>query len=519
MMGKPDHQDAFDFNWRERIPKDSFWAELYRWQREYLDDEMFRPLFATSGRPSVYPGYTFLCMLIQLEMGWSDREMEQASRFDDRVKYALGVDRGFEGVDAVTLCGHRKLFLENDYANVMMQKSLEDAMEEGLFSPGGRQIVDSFLIEGAAARQDTYTLIRKAIVRTLKIASFHELEKELVDVLERDDYFQEGKPRIDWEDDGEKRLLLESLVHDALRVVEKGRSLLDGDKEDLKDALDLLERVATQDVDIDDEGRVQMAQRTAKDRVISTVDPEMRHGRKTTSSKTDGYKVVISCGGEGDRFVTGVEVDGANASEVEMMPQVLEAQQEQGVKPDRVLADSGFSNVEKNEEIKHKYGVEIEAKLHPASNRGGCYSKDEFAIDLEEGTVTCPAGEQACFDPAKPEKHRPTGASFSAEACNSCGQKDRCTNSDNGRTINIHPYERERQEIKDRQQTEEFKQEYRERSAVERVGAHMKRHGLEKGRYLGRVKTKFQAQMAAVLQNIKSLIRLAAPAQGEVCPA
>lgn len=44
------------------------------------------------------------------------------------------------------------------------------------------------------------------------------------------------------------------------------------------EAAELLALVAGQDVDAGDDGRFRIARRVAKDRVISTVDPEARHG-------------------------------------------------------------------------------------------------------------------------------------------------------------------------------------------------------------------------------------------------
>jgi len=64
--------------------------------------------FSSTGRPSISPVYSFLGLLIQLEKGYSDRELEEESRFDDRVKFALTANSSFDGIDAVTLHDHRK---------------------------------------------------------------------------------------------------------------------------------------------------------------------------------------------------------------------------------------------------------------------------------------------------------------------------------------------------------------------------------------------------------------------------
>lgn len=61
--------------------------------------------------------------------------------------------------------------------------------------------------------------------RTLRIARLHDLEAPLRAVLERDDYEQPGKPKIRWDDPEQRRQLLKSLVHDALRLLAAARKL------------------------------------------------------------------------------------------------------------------------------------------------------------------------------------------------------------------------------------------------------------------------------------------------------
>ena len=48
--------------------------------------------------------------------------------------------------------------------------------------------------------------------------------------------------------------------------------------------------MAGQDLDEGSDGVFRIARRVAKDRVISTVDPEARHGHKTAARGFDGYK-------------------------------------------------------------------------------------------------------------------------------------------------------------------------------------------------------------------------------------
>ena len=55
----------------------------------------------------------------------------------------------------------------------------------------------------------------------------------------------------------------------------------------------LLADLAGQDVEEADDGVFRIAQRVAKDRIISTVDTEARHGHKSHDRRFDGFKTHL----------------------------------------------------------------------------------------------------------------------------------------------------------------------------------------------------------------------------------
>ena len=58
----------------------------------------------------------------------------------------------------------------------------------------------------------------------------------------------------------------------------------------VEQAASLLATVLGQDLQTGSDGVFRIARRVAKDRVISTVDPDTRHGHKTSARGFDGYK-------------------------------------------------------------------------------------------------------------------------------------------------------------------------------------------------------------------------------------
>jgi hypothetical protein len=122
----------------------------------------------------------------------------------------------------------------------------------------------------------------------LKLAS-RKLRAELQAVLmSGDDYVSSSKPQIDWEDAEAREALIDSRAKDAYACL----GLLDGQELDpvVTEATKLLATVTGQDLVEGDDGVFRVARKVAKDRVISTVDPEARHGHKTSAHGFDGYK-------------------------------------------------------------------------------------------------------------------------------------------------------------------------------------------------------------------------------------
>jgi hypothetical protein len=97
--------------------------------------------------------------------------------------------------------------------------------------------------------------------------------------------------------------------------------------------------------------------------------------------------------------------------------------------------------------------------LQPAVPGG--FTLDDFAIDEGDGTVTCPAGHTRPMSPART-------VTFGA-LCAGCPLRSRCTTAKDGRSMAIHPHEGLLRAARAQARTEEFKQAYPTRSAIERI--------------------------------------------------
>ena len=100
------------------------------------------------------------------------------------------------------------------------------------------------------------------------------------------DYAKPGeKPDCRWREKAERERMLTRVAQDAQRAllaVEQADGLLDD--ESVKAAHELLGELIGQDFDVDQDGVPRLHHGTRSGRIISTVDPEMRHGRKSSQT-------------------------------------------------------------------------------------------------------------------------------------------------------------------------------------------------------------------------------------------
>ena len=163
----------------------------------------------------------------------------------------------------------------------------------GILAGRRKRCVDSTVFDNAVATQDTVTQLVAAIRKVARVVPGAGAVLAAACTL---DYGRPGKPPIDWDDPAAKQALVSDLVNDALAVLEAltGPGAPERDAA-AADALGLLALVAGQDVKPAEgsdgmDGRWRIARRVAPDRVISTVDTQARHTRKSKSKRRDGFR-------------------------------------------------------------------------------------------------------------------------------------------------------------------------------------------------------------------------------------
>lgn len=518
-------------------------------------DEAFLDLFQNIGRRSIPPRIVAVVMVLQRLEGLSDREAVDRFRFDIRWKYAAGgLDFEYPGFVHTVLVDMRERLRKSKDPDRIFHTVLGIAKDAGLL--GRKRVLDSAPLYDAVATQDTVTMIRCAIRGLLQVVS-SERAAVLRKALKRDDdYESASKPVCDWDDKAARETLVDALARDAYALL----ALMDGEKCGPleKKAAELLATVVGQDIEQTENGTFRILRGVAPDRVISTVDPEARHGHKTQARHFDGYKGHIAIDPDSE-IITAATVTPGNAADgsvaKEMLEEVLEPSQ-----PEPRIEDDSASNaapsaavdstpVEESLEANQvQSGIEDNSASNAASSvavnsapvevYGDCsygtgemlenlqngratayvkvqapvasegkYTKESFIINVERQTVVCPAAHLVQIRRNKDG----SGTAAFGTRCGTCPLASACTDSKNGRMISINQREDLLQKTRLEQRDPVWRARYKAtRPKVERKLSHLMRrkHGGRRCRVRGTERIKRDFKMLCAAENLRRLATL-----------
>jgi Transposase DDE domain/Transposase domain (DUF772) len=496
----------------------SVYSVLHRERDRLFPDVLFADLFSDRGRRSVPPSVVAIVMVLQRLEGLSDREAVDRFAFDARWRYACGVG-GYDGdgwdrfAHTVLVDMRARLAASADPRRIFTV-TLKAASAAGLV--GAKRVLDSTPLYDAVATMDTITLIRSAIRGLLKVAD-PALAGQLRAVLTSgDDYLSLSKPQIDWDDPTGREQLIDSRARDgyACLAVLDGRTLTSA----VTDAAKLLATVLGQDLEQTDgsggTGPFRIARRVAKDRIISSVDPQARHGHKTVHRGFDGYKghvavdpdsemvtdTVVSAGNVGDAAVAEDLIDDLRATAPSTDTE-QDGEREPTVYGDSAYGSGGF--------LDHLAGAGLDSrcKTQPPTAAGGLFAKDAFEVDLHNETVTCPNGVTAPIRRGA----KGQGIAYFGQACAQCPLRAQCTRARDGRGVTVGVHEQRLTDARAAQQDPDWQADYRAtRPKVERKLGHLmhRKHGGRRARMRGQTKIDADFNLLAAAHNLARLAML-----------
>ena len=482
---------------RQLVPEGSVEGFLADHHHELFPDEMFEDLFPSGrGRPSIPADVVASVMVLQALEGLSDRDAARALR--DRIswKVACGLALDDEGFDFSVLTYWRTRLRKSDHPERIFDavRSVIDAT--GVLKGRTRRALDSTLLDDAVATQDTVTQLIAAIRRVRRLVPGAKGV-----ALSAHDYESAGKPLIAWDDPVAKAALVDGLVRDALQLLTEFEDV--AEEAEATSALGLLALVAGQDVEQQDDGTWQIVRKVAPDRVISVVDPEARHMHKSRSEYRDGYKAHIAIEPE-TGLVTATALTPANAADGPIGVELL-ADEQPGL---QVLGDGAYGSSETLSalgEAKHQRAI----KPWPTTPAvPGGFHRDDFIVDHDARTVTCPAGRTVKITP---NRHATFGS-----RCRECPLRSRCTNSLTGRILRFTPHDKELIESRRAWREGDVAEDYRRwRPMVERSIAWLVADNHRRVRFRGVERNQLGLSLRIAAINLRRLLNLGLDFDGE----
>ena len=470
-------------------------AFLAEHRHRLFPDEMFADLFPTKrGRPSVPADQVATVMVLQALEGRSDREATRSLQTDIAWKAAAGLALTDEAFHPTVLTLWRNKLRASESPQRIFDAVRAVIAETGVIAGKNRRALDSTVLDDAVARQDTVTMLVDQIRRVRKLVP------ELGSVWVREHNLDGGRPPCDWADPADRDRLVSELVDDANELVWAAEDLVGTGlvlTAGQADAVALLALVAGQDVEPGDgPGRWRITRGTAPDRVISTVDPEARHAHKTRSAYRDGYKAHVAA--EPDTgLITGCDIGAGNVGDTDAAPGLI-ADEPAGTE---ILGDSAYSAGEFRAHLAERNMTPVIKPQPLTAAVAGGFTLDDFVIDLDAQTVTCPEEITVAIT-----KNR--SARFGAH-CTRCPVRSRCTTAKAGRVIVLHPHHGLLAAARTQADTDDFDAVYRQhRPMIERTIAWLVKDNHRRLRYRGIERNQLGWSHRCAAINLKHLLAL-----------
>lgn len=494
----------------KRMEKHRRFFPFLRLHRHELFDDAFQAellaLYSDSprGTPPLPPARLATVVLLQAYSDVSDEDAVLLAETDARwqmVLDCLGAEKA--PFKKTTLVDFRARLTRAGAHHALLRRTVDLAKQTRAFgfkqAAALRIAVDSVPREGAGRVEDTINLLGRAL-RSLALATAAMFAMPVEQVHAQVPLPALVAPSIkagldrSWGAPGATDEALTALCQqvEALREWVRQRAPTGLCSLAVVQAERQLLRVQQQDTERTAQGGWCVRRGVAPDRLISLSDPEMRHGRKSASTRIDGYKEYIALDLD-TKLTLSAGTLPANAAEAlgaDKLRPAVEAHGPVGeLAIDRAFLSSAWAGA-----VQAAAG-RVVCRPYEIPNRGR-YRKSEFDVNLSAQTVRCPAGRLAVI--------RGDHARFSASECGSCAQRPQCQGPDarKGRSIDLHPREALLQTLAREAATPSGRAALRERVPVEHALSHQRRRRGERARYRGIEKNDFDACRIAAVNNL-----------------
>ncbi len=470
-----------------------------------------------AGKPPKAVGMMALISCLQGYHKVSDAEAVELSVVDLRWQMVLGVlGTTKPPFSQGALFDFRERLIAHDMDQKLLERTAEIARASGDFDARKlprtlRVAIDSSPLQGAGRVEDTLNLIGHA-ARKVVVCAAQLLDRDFADVCRSADIpilLEKSVKKAldrDWSDSRQKGEAIEVLAKQVLSLERwLDRNLKEQvEKPPLKKLITVLDKLIIQDLEPDPDGggEVRVARQVAPDRRVSVEDGEMRHGRKTTTKRFNGYKRHVATDLDSDAILA-CAITSANRPEHEAMSPLKEDVESQDLDFGSLHIDRGYMGSPTVTDLQQA-GAEIICKPWK-TQKNGLFGKDEFKMNLRDMTLACPAGSVVSIELGKVVEYPSSG-------CDYCPLRSQCTTArkGHGRTVTINEDERLQERLRRMEKGKAGRERFRQRVAVEHRLAHVGYRQGPRARYRGLRKNLFDLRRVASIQNLETAQRKAA---------
>ena len=211
---------------------------------------------------------------------------------------------------------------------------------------------------------------------------------------------RQGRRAVDWSYKRARSALPAGTVVDADRLLESTRQAPGELEEDTAErqrigaAAEPLGQLLLQNVERTDDGvsfRASFRDVVSRDRMTPVHDPDMRHGHQSGGRRFDGHKAAIVVGAH-SRLITAVEALPGDAPDNLGAPELVETRETNtGLTVEETVGEAAYGAGDTRQALPNA-GPTLIARV-PGRPHRSHFPREDFRIDLESGSCTCPAGQ------------------------------------------------------------------------------------------------------------------------------
>jgi len=472
----------------------------------------FADLYPDEGQPALSPVDLAFVTVFQYMEDLSDRQAAEAMRVRLDWKFALHRPVDYAGFNFSVLSEYRARLVTHKAEARVFEAVLEQLKELGMIKVRGRQRTDSLAV---LTRVRTLNRI-ELVVETLRLS--------VVALLATEPEWTRAAVPPSWEERYGKRCVAERLSESERAVLQAetgqdGQWLLErlaapGTPKGLNDLpeVKVLRTVWEQQYEIRDRTVIfrKAGSYDGEAQIQSPHDPEARWSKKRDQEWIgDKLQVTETDDERLPHLITDIALTSSVESDQQALGEIQQRQAEREVAPARRFADAGYvsgSTLAESQERGEDLVGPAPAAHSPQSRLVEGITLDQFELNLEQGTAKCPGNQQTVGTLSADGRWH---FKFVPEVCADCPLRARCCTGQGGRSLTLGAHYAELEAARLRQQTETFKEEYRQhRGGIEGcLSALVRGQGLRVNRYTKRAKNNLRALFVAAAVNIRRTAR------------